>query len=542
MATEPSPQRAYRAACPNCGAAVEFRSAASASAVCSFCRSTLVRDGEALRRIGQSAELFDDHSPLQLGTAGRWQGAAFTLVGRLQLRYAGGYWNEWHALFDSGKSGWLAEDNARHVMAFEAALAEPAPAADTLRVGASVAVGGQRWQVASLTRVRVHAAQGELPGAPPAAGDALVADLRNAQGEVGTLDYADPARPRWSVGREVELGALALTGLATGASEKTLGARAVPCPSCGAAIEIKLATTQSVTCGQCQAVVDVSGGVGADLRHYAQMTPGEGAEHAAPLIPLGRVGTIALGDGGPHPWQVVGYVERCTLPSGDDDEQFYWREYLLYHRVAGFAFIVDAADGWSGVRPITGAPDGHGGSVRWKGELYRETERYASRTTYVLGEFYWKLASGERTEHVDYLGPGGRRLNREQTGYAGHEEVTWSAGAPIDADHLIAAFRIGADGRAAMARDAKPLALPASLGTLKSGGGGSLATWFVALLVFAFLLSMERCSDADRCDALRQSYGEASAEYQQCLRSDGGGFVRGPGGSFGGFGAGGGHK
>ena len=537
MATEPSPQRAYRAACPNCGAAVEFRSAASATAVCSFCRSTLVRDGEALRRIGQSAELFDDHSPLQLGAAGRWQGAAFTLVGRLQLRYAGGYWNEWHALFDSGKSAWLSEDNARHVMAFEAALAEAAPRSDGLRVGMSVAVAGQIWQVASLTHVQVHAAQGELPGGPPAAGEYLVADLRNAQGEVGTLDYADPARPLWSVGREVELAALALTGLA-GPAEKTLGARGVSCPSCGAAIEIQLATTQSVSCGQCQAVVDVSGGIGADLKHYAQRTPGEGAEHAAPLIPLGRVGTIALGDGGPHPWQVVGYVERCTLPSGDDDEQFYWREYLLYHRVAGFAFIVDSEDGWSWVRPITGAPVVSGGTARWKGEAYRETERYASRTTYVLGEFYWKLASGERTEHVDYLGPGGRRLNREETGDAGHEEVTWSAGGPLDADHLIAAFRIGADGRAAMARDAKPLSGAAA--SLKSGG--SLATWFVALLFFAFVLSMERCSDDDRCDALRQSFGEASAEYQQCLRSDGGGFVRGPGGSFGGFGTGGGHK
>ncbi|WP_442975522.1 DUF4178 domain-containing protein, partial [Salmonella enterica] len=94
----------------------EFRSAASALAVCSFCRSTLVRDGEALRRIGQSAELFDDHSPLQLGAAGRWRGAAFTLVGRLQVRYAGGSWNEWHALFDAAdaaetpRSGWLSED------------------------------------------------------------------------------------------------------------------------------------------------------------------------------------------------------------------------------------------------------------------------------------------------------------------------------------------------------------------------------------------------------------------------------------------------
>ena len=131
MATEPSPQRGYRAACPNCGAPVDFRSPASAFAVCSFCKSTIVRDGDALRKIGQSAELFDDHSPLQLGAGGRYQGAGFTLVGRLQYRYADGTWNEWHALFDNGKSGWLSEDNGRYVIAFDAPLTGPAPARGT---------------------------------------------------------------------------------------------------------------------------------------------------------------------------------------------------------------------------------------------------------------------------------------------------------------------------------------------------------------------------------------------------------------------------
>ena len=151
MATDSNPQRSYRAACPNCGAPVEFRSPASAFAVCSFCRSTLVRDGEALRRIGQSAELFDDHSPLQLGAGGTHQGAAFTLVGRLQYRYKDGTWNEWHALFDSGKSGWLSEDNGRYVMAFDAPLAGAPPAAESLTPGQQQVIDGQGWTVASVT-------------------------------------------------------------------------------------------------------------------------------------------------------------------------------------------------------------------------------------------------------------------------------------------------------------------------------------------------------------------------------------------------------
>ena len=125
MNTPATPQRRWRAACPNCGAPVEFASAASPVAVCGFCRSTLARDGEALRRIGASAELFDDHSPLQLGAAGRWQGVAFTVLGRLQLAYEGGRWNEWHVLFDGGRSAWLAEDNGRYVMAMPQRAASP---------------------------------------------------------------------------------------------------------------------------------------------------------------------------------------------------------------------------------------------------------------------------------------------------------------------------------------------------------------------------------------------------------------------------------
>jgi len=50
MATEPT-QRSYRAPCPGCGAPVEFRSAQSAFAVCPYCQSTVVRQGETLARV-----------------------------------------------------------------------------------------------------------------------------------------------------------------------------------------------------------------------------------------------------------------------------------------------------------------------------------------------------------------------------------------------------------------------------------------------------------------------------------------------------------
>lgn len=569
MATsEPSPQRVYRSACPNCGAPVEFRSAASAFAVCSFCRSTLLREGDALRRIGQSAELFDDHSPLQLGAAGKYQGAAFTLVGRLQIRYAEGSWNEWHALFDAGgapKSGWLSEDNGRYVIGFDAPLDGPigapsgapsgapagapmeaasgtVPRIAEMRAGESRRVGGQVWSVASVLRAKLAAAQGELPFAPDLANEFLVADLRNTRGEVGTLEEPVGAAPRWSIGRSVSLTELLMTGLADDGGDKgvavgKIGARGLSCPNCGAALEPTLATTQSIVCGQCKSVVDISQGAGADLAHYRQDNPN--IDGGAPQIPLGSVGTLALG-GAAKAWQVVGYVERCELPESADDERVFWREYLLYNRIDGFAFLVDAEDGWSWSRPITGVPQAVGGAMQFGAVTYRPLYSYVGIVTYVLGEFYWRLQRDERTRNTDYSGTGGntsQRLNREETRNASGNEVVWSAGETLPSQAIAAAFKLPDAARAALQRDAGPLSASASTGA--SWGIGKALIVFLVIAVIIVLLS--RCG-RDDCDDVRRTFGAASSEYQQCARSGGGGVFRSGGGAFGGFSSGGSHK
>ena len=527
-------QRAYRAACPNCGAAVEFVSAASASAVCSFCRSTLLREGDALRRIGVSGELFDDHSPLQLGASGKRQGMAFTLVGRLQYGYDGGTWNEWHALFDTGsdskRSAWLSEDNGAYVIAFDAALPADAPKLDAMRAGHRVLADGRAWEVASVVQAKLIAAQGELPRPPRLQGSFAVVDLRNNAGEVATLDGSDPAQVSWSVGRAVTLSELAMQGLKD-SSEKTLSARSLPCPNCGAALEVKLASTQSIACAQCHAVVDISKGAGADLTHYQQNNSGPSG--ATPQIPLGSNGTLELG-GPPLPWQVVGYQERCDNPQSSEEETTYWREYLLYHREAGFAFLVDSNEGWSWVRPITGAPTVRGNSAQWQGVDYEQHWQYAAQVTWVQGEFYWRVRQGEQAEVTDYEGRGAnaaRRLSREATG----SEVTWSAGQTLSAADVARAFAIAPEASAALQRDVAPLS---------SNAGVRKALILFVLAVFVIVL-VARCS-RDDCDEVKSTFGAASAEYRQCQRSSGGGigsYGGNYGGSYGGYSSGGGgHK
>jgi hypothetical protein len=518
----PAPaQRRWRAACPNCGAPVEFASAHSASAVCSFCRSTLLRQDEVLLRTGESAELFDDYSPLQIGAQGRFQNEPFTVLGRVQLAYADGRWTEWHAYFAANdKSAWLSEDNGRFVMSWPQTL-DQAPAATELVLGAQQLIDGQAWRVAALTEATLHAAEGELPQ-PPRLGEAVfVAELRSARDEVGSLEYSEGAPPRWSVGRAVELETLQLTGLREESAASWKG-KSFQCPSCGAAVQPQLSQSLSMTCGQCQSVIDL-GSTGAALRHHAQSIGTE------PPIPLGRTGRLSLDKGGNRKaWQVVGFLERCTR---GDDEQYFWREYLLYNGEQGFAFLVDSEEGWSLVRVLTGAPEPLGAGVRWQGKQFNLKERYQAVTTHVLGEFYWKVRRDETGDVADFASADGLLLSREQQG----REITWSLGRKLDATEVATAFGLDPAARARIQRDASPIS---------SGGGMGKAVGVFLILALLIVMLVKACSD-EPCDDTRKRFGAQSLEHQQCLANQrSGGYYRGGssgGGWSGGFG-GGGHK
>lgn len=532
--SQDQPQRAWRALCPNCGAPLSFASAASASAVCSFCKSTLLRDGETLKKIGHSAELFEDYSPLQLGASGRYQGEAFSLLGRQQIAYEGGSWNEWHALFDNGRSGWLSEDNGRFVFGFASPTKEPAPDATGLKLDQSLVLAGQSWRVAALTQARVAAAEGELPEPPSALPGFLVAELRSSRDEVATLEYS-VAPPRLSIGRPVRLADLAMQGLRQDSS-KDLKAKGWACPNCGAALTPRLDSAKSIVCTQCKSVVDISGSPAEALPYYAQENALE------PLLAMGSQGRLPLDAGGQAlPWQVVGYQERYSLPmAGDDDEeQSYWREYLLFNRTEGFAFLVDSEAGWSLVRPLTGAPARSSTDrVRWKAQEFRRQESYRARVSHVLGEFYWQVRREDEALVSDYVGLGVAsplRLSCEQMRSAAASETVWSLGRSLDAEEIARAFGLKPAQQAALKRD---------VGAAAANGLGQVTkVVLVIALILVVMLLMRGCED-DRCSDYRAAYGANSAEYAQCLRQSQGSGVRSSGGgSWGGFSSGGGgHK
>ena len=513
MATET--QRAYRANCPGCGAPVNFSSLASTHAVCGFCQSTVVRDGDALKRIGKMAEVFDDYSALQLMAQGKFNSVNFTVVGRLQYKYDGGSWNEWLVALDDGSSASLAEDNGSFVWSrAQAASASPQrtlPRPEQWVVGNTSAINGKPFSVASVQEVSLRSAQGELPKLPKLGEKFFVVELRSAQAEVLSIDYSTEP-PSVAVGRATSLEDLQLSGLkdlanATGQGGKEVKGRQFNCPNCGSPIEVKLAGSRSITCGACNSLIDVSQGIAGELRHAQQDEP------VKPLLAVGSTGTLQG-----KQWQIVGFQHRMGHEVGDEDESFGWDEYLLFNAKAGFIFLVDSTDGWSIVKPATGAPTQRGSNAQsYLGTNYTLQYSYKAETTYVAGEFYWQVARGQTTFNEDYAN-GKSLLSSELVG----KELTWSVGSKVDHTTVSLAFKIkdrDADFRRA---DVTPL----SGSGLGSGFGGyNIGVW-VILVIFMLMIviSMSRCSRD--CDP----------QVENCSSA------RSGGGSYGGFSSGGGHK
>ena len=501
MATEPI-QRRYSAPCPGCGAPVEFRSAQSTHAVCGYCQSTVVRQGDVLSRVGKMGELFDDHSPLQLFATGTYDKRNFTLIGRLQYKTAEGTWAEWNAFFDDGQSGWLAEDNGAYVFTRPDTRQMNMPPADRYVVGKQVGVSGKPFTVASNVSAVLISAQGELPKLPPLGQPFDVVELRSASGEVISIDYtATP--PVVSQGTAVQLDDLALKGLKDESVKNEKG-RQFNCPHCGAPVTVTLDTSKSISCGSCNSIIDLSQGMGAELKAAIQDEP------VQPLIPLGSLGQLQGVQ-----WQVVGFQHRMGVEPGDD-EHFGWSEYLLYHQKRGFSFLVDSEEGWSLVRPTTGAPSMASSMARsasYMGTTYTLKYSYEAETNYVCGEFYWVVQRGQKTSNKDFTA-GKRLLSLEQS----PTEVVWSSGDQIAFEVVAKAF--GLEGKKDLLKrgDAAPFSPASSIG---------IGTIIVVLVVTLLLLSLlSRCS---RCDPRVENCTSSSSS-------------RSSGGSFGGFSGGGGHK
>lgn len=407
--------------CPSCGAEVSFRSAASVMAVCDYCQSTLLKDAESVKDIGKMSTVLEDYSPIQMNTVGVYEGNHFTVIGRIQLRYEAGFWNEWYVLFDDGSSGWLSDASGQYVFTLPQPDIASAPNFDGIVSGYRFTHQGTEFIASDVRTAQCIAGQGELPFPVNSGWQAKVADFRFTNSFL-TLDYSDNDSPRCYLGKSVTLETLHCQLLRSnddiaGTSGRFKG-KTVPldCPNCGGPIQYQAGMAFHIVCPLCKADVDCSADKATVLRKHQELV------HLKSTLSLGDVGNI---DG--IKYSIIGLI-KCREVDADGDPP--WTEYLLFNPNKDFLWLVEVNDEWDKVTVLNEWPERLADNVIFlrneNGKKYKRLYEYDAIVTYAIGAFNWRISIGDKTHLTDYSSTFDK-LTAERT----KNEITWSFARPV---------------------------------------------------------------------------------------------------------------
>lgn len=394
-------------------------------AVCGFCQSTLVRHDVNVEDIGKMAALAEDASPIRRGMVGRYKGAAFAVLGRIQQQYEDGYWNEWYLLFDDQREAWLSEGSGQFYLTFPVEAKEIIPPFAQLRVDMQLKLGGRFFTVTNLETARCVAGEGELPFRVGAGFEAPAADLRET-GSFASIDYSDDP-PRLYLGETVELKDLRLddSGAAAAEPRKVVDLKSFQCPSCAAPMATHSKDIQAVACGSCGAIVDTTD------PNLAIISKVRAKQKIEPQLALGSQGRLR-GEN----YTVIGFLRRKTVIEG---LTYDWDEYLLYSDKQGFRWLTESDGHWNLVQGTAGLPrftNGDHPTAAYLGRDYQHFQSCKASVDYVIGEFYWKVKQGDTADCADFVSPP-LMLSREIS----NKEVSWSIGEYLPKADIETAFK-----------------------------------------------------------------------------------------------------
>lgn len=373
--------------CSICQAPVTFSSMHTHLLICKSCGTVNYRQGREELVNKPTAVVLVQNDLIRPGATGVWRGKHFEVLGRMRFWFAESVVNFWTVKMEGGAIHYLAESYGQYAIL---AVHEPAIAAGLkkfTKAGIKTnLIGGLKATLECIDRTVRFEIEGEVWDAFGLSTPVFY-DFAQEDGSYITIASAATGMVAFDV-FDCTFQSLALANL----SDKPVEPKLVKCPDCHTAIPVKTfpyAQSCSCNCGVRMVLKNTLDfeRKGKDNRNDNQL-----------LLALGREGVIKG-----ISYEVIGYAVK------QDDHESEWREYVLYSREEGYAFLNEYEGHWIYSREaargpiLAGYPDKK--EFDYKGQRFDLYNKYGFRLVETAGEFPGRAFSTARIKAWEYIAP-----------------------------------------------------------------------------------------------------------------------------------------
>ncbi|HEY0678146.1 MAG TPA: DUF4178 domain-containing protein [Chitinophagaceae bacterium] len=403
--------------CPACGRVLYFSHRETNVLVCN-CTEVIKRDLSGKLSLSTVKIIPDPSEVIQPGTNGIWEGKTFKVTGRFRAWFEESVFNYWTILFNDGELAYLGEGYGLYSIMKKTNAYEGNAAnfVRTANIGSKRELNRKQYLVEKNFKCSKLEVEGELY-IPEYNIPFELFELSDGNGhELAFFEFRSGNVVPFEA-FYVPFSSLSFTNTRNVSPPPKL----TNCNNCKRPMEVRaFPYSQSYACKHC--------GSHHEFRtNNFRSTGDRNSISDGTEITLGSTGVIKN-----ITYEVIGFA----LKEEKNQERSRWREYTLYNKQEGYAFLSEYNGHWIYVREQASAPVMLGGATQqtliYKAETFVLFNRYGYEIINASGEFPYNIFNPEGTDVREFISPPEVWIQENNK----REGITWFLGEYIDGKDL----------------------------------------------------------------------------------------------------------
>jgi len=411
--------------CPSCNSSLVFKHVASNYHVCSNCDSVIQRDANDSVVATKQGSFINTISPIQIGSCGVWQNKPFEIIGGVRCWMQETVFHYWTILFSDNTIGLLSEGYGLYTICIETKLNQVIHhgTLNTLKIGDKKSF---ELKATFVLTQKFNVVKMEFMGE---------VWFNNNSKSIEIFEFAASNGNRLEFHQSLLQNVTAFKAHSTSFKELELTKLSetknetptiIECNYCGTKNEIKLwPYTQSFGCMGCKTKYQINQNEKATIK-------GTNTKEEKFQLAINSKGKLFDVD-----YEIVGYAEK-------EEKNIYkskWREYVLWNREEGFAFLSEYDGHWIFVKEKNDTPTldkGNVGQFNYDGKIFDIYNRYRYNIIQSKGIFPYNIYDDDALLVEEFICPPEVWIVEKSD----QEGITWYHGQHIDKKEIEAAFHV----------------------------------------------------------------------------------------------------